>query len=83
MEVIALKVAEFALTIGLTTSGAVATAIGYTVAFATVVSASMAASKLLAPKMPSFSDSSLTDRSQMVRNPISARSMVYGRCRVS
>lgn len=43
----------------------------------------MAASKLLAPKMPSFSDSSLTNRSQMTRNPISARSTVYGKCRVS
>ena len=51
--------------------------------FIVVTAASMAASKLLAPKMPSFSDSSMTDRSQMVRNPISARSMVYGKCRVS
>jgi hypothetical protein len=83
MEAIALKIAEFALVSGITTSGAIATAIGYTVAFVAVVGASMAASKLLAPKMPSFSDSSLTDRSQMVRNPISARRMVYGRCRVS
>ena len=83
MEAIALKIAEFALVSGITTSGAIATAIGYTVAFVAVVGASMAASKLLAPKMPSFSDASLTDRSQMVRNPISARRMVYGRCRVS
>ncbi len=51
--------------------------------FIVVTAASMAASKLLAPKMPSFSDSSMTDRSQMVRNPISARSIVYGKCRVS
>lgn len=43
----------------------------------------MSASKLLAPKMPSFSDSSLSDRSQLVRSPISARSTVYGKCRVS
>ncbi len=43
----------------------------------------MAASKLLAPKMPSFSDSSLSERSQMVRSPIAARSIIYGRCRVS
>jgi len=83
MEAIAIYVAGQALAIGLTTSAAVATAIGYTVAFIAVVGSSMAASKLLAPKMPSFSDSSMTDRSQMVRSPISARSMVYGKCRVS
>jgi hypothetical protein len=57
MEAIAIYVAEQALIIGLTTSGAVATAIGYTVAFIAVVGSSMAASKLLAPKMTSFSDS--------------------------
>jgi hypothetical protein len=51
--------------------------------FAAVTAASMAASKLLAPKMPSFSDSSLSDRSQAVRNPISARTIVYGKTRVS
>ena len=51
--------------------------------FAAVTAASMAASKLLAPKMPSFSDSSLSDRSQLVRNPISARTIVYGKTRVS
>jgi len=51
--------------------------------FAAVTAASMAASKLLAPKMPSFSDSSLSDRSQLVRNPISARTIVYGKSRVS
>jgi hypothetical protein len=51
--------------------------------FAAVTAASMAASKLLSPKMPSFSDSSLSDRSQLVRNPISARTIVYGKCRVS
>jgi hypothetical protein len=83
MEFVALKIAEFALTAGLTTSGAIATAIGYTVAFTTITAASMAASKLLAPKMPSFNDSSMTQRSQMVRSAISARSTVYGKCRVS
>jgi len=76
-------VAGAALSIGVTTSAAVATAIGYTVSFIGVIGASMAASKLLAPKMPSFSDSSLSDRSQLVRNPISARTIVYGKCRVS
>jgi hypothetical protein len=51
--------------------------------FTAYASASMAASKLLAPKMPSFADSSLSDRSQLVRNPISARTIVYGKTRVS
>ena len=51
--------------------------------FIALTGASMAASKLLAPKMPSFSDSSLSERSQLVRSPISARSIIYGRCRVS
>jgi len=54
-----------------------------TVKFIAVTAASMAASKLLAPKMPSFSDSSLSERGQMVRSPIAARSIIYGRCRVS
>jgi hypothetical protein len=51
--------------------------------FAAITAASMAASKLLAPKMPSFSDASLSERGQMVRSPIAARSIIYGRCRVS
>ena len=51
--------------------------------FAAITAASMAVSKLLAPKMPSFSDSSLSDRSQATRNPISARTIVYGKTRVS
>ena len=62
------------------TTLAAATAV---VTFVGVTAASMAASKLLAPKMPSFSDASLSERSQMVRSPISARSIVYGRCKVS
>ena len=73
-------------------SGAVATSAIYSTAvkavaavlkFAAYASASMAASKLLAPKMPSFADSSLSDRSQATRNPISARTVVYGKTRVS
>lgn len=43
---------------------------------------SMAASKLLRPKMPSFADS-LGSRDQMVRSPIAARQIVYGRAKVS
>jgi len=62
--------------------GSVAAVAG-TLSFIAVTAASMAASKLLAPKMPSFSDSSLSERSQMVRSPIAARSIIYGRSRVS
>lgn len=51
--------------------------------FIAITASSMAASKLLAPKAPSFADSSLSQRSQMVRSPISARTLVYGRCRAS
>jgi alpha-tubulin suppressor-like RCC1 family protein len=47
-----------------------------------VVGASMAASKLLRPKMPSFADS-LGSRDQMVRSPISARQIIYGRVKTS
>jgi hypothetical protein len=79
---IAYAVGSAALTVGVT-SAAVATAIGYIVAYSAIIGASMAASKLLAPKMPSFSDSSLSNRSQMVRSPISARGIVYGKSRVS
>ena len=43
----------------------------------------MAVNKLLAPKMPSFSDPSLTDRNQMVRSPIAARQIIYGRTKTS
>ena len=82
MEAIAYAVASFALQAGVE-SAAIATFIGYTVAFTAITGASMAASKLLAPKAPSYSDASLSQRSQMVRSPISARNVVYGRCRVS
>jgi len=64
-------------------SVAVATAITTALNFVAITAASMAASKLLAPKAPSYSDASLSQRSQMVRSPISARNVVYGRCRVS
>lgn len=64
-------------------SVAVATAITTALNFVAITAASMAASKLLAPKAPSYSDASLSQRSQMVRSPISARNVIYGRCRVS
>lgn len=51
--------------------------------FVALTAASMAASKLLAPKMPSFADSSLAERSQMVRSPIASRQIIYGRSKVS
>lgn len=53
------------------------------VKFVAVTAASMAASKLLAPKTPGFSDASLADRTQMVRSPIAARQIVYGQTKVS
>ena len=51
--------------------------------YVAITAASMAASKLLAPKMPSFSDASLADRTQMVRSPIAARQIIYGQTRSS
>lgn len=53
------------------------------VKFVAVTAASMAASKLLAPKTPGFSDASLADRTQMVRSPIAARQVVYGETKAS
>lgn len=78
--------------VGLFVGGAGAAATAYTYAVAQVASVlqfvaltatSMATNKLLAPKMPGFSDSSLADRTQMVRSPIAARQVVYGETRVS
>ena len=51
--------------------------------FVALTAASMAASKLLAPKLPSFSDASLSERSQMVRSPIASRQIIYGTAKVS
>lgn len=53
------------------------------VKFIAVTAATMAASKLLAPKMPSFNDASLANRTQMVRSPIAARQIIYGQTKVS
>jgi hypothetical protein len=53
------------------------------VKFVAITAATMAANKLLAPKMPGFSDASLADRTQMVRSPIAARQIVYGESKVS
>ena len=51
--------------------------------FVALTAASMAASKLLTPKLPSFSDASLSERSQMVRSPIASRQIIYGTSKVS
>ena len=64
-------------------AAAVAVAIQSVLKFASTIGASMAASKLLAPKMPSFSDASLSERSQMVRSPIASRQIIYGTSKVS
>jgi hypothetical protein len=60
-----------------------AAAIATVLQFIAITAASMAVSKLLAPKLPSLSDSSFSQRSQMVRSPVSARQVLYGRCKVS
>ena len=53
------------------------------VQFIAITAASMGVSKLLDAKQPSFADSSLSDRSQMVRSPIAARQIIYGQTKVS
>lgn len=63
-------------------SVAVANAVMTVLSFITYTAASMAASKLLAPKAPSYADSSLVNRNQTVRSPISARTIIYGQCKV-
>jgi hypothetical protein len=62
-------------------SATVATAIAYTVAYGTIIGASMAVSKLLAPKMPSMGD--MANRGTMTRNAVSARQIIYGQAKVS
>jgi len=64
-------------------SVAIATAVTATLNFIAVTAASMAASKLLSPKTPGFSDSSLLDRNQTIRSPIAARTIIYGQCKTS
>ena len=69
----------FGLYLTLQTAMSVAAVVQYVA----ITAASMAASKLLAPKMPSFADSSLAERSQMVRSPIASRQIIYGRSKIS
>ena len=63
-------------------SVAVAQAVMTVLTFIATTAASMAASKLLAPKSPSYADSSLVNRNQTVRSPIAARQIIYGQCKV-
>lgn len=65
--------------VGITVSTATATFIVKSIA---VIGASMATSKLLAPKMPSMADS-LGSRGQMIRSPIASRQIIYGRSKVA
>ena len=51
------------------------------VPYIVTIGLSMAASRLLAPKMPSMSD--LNDRGIMTRSPTSARQIIYGQAKVS
>ena len=53
------------------------------VKFVAYAAASMAVSKLLQKKPPGFGDPSLSDRTQMIRSPTSARAIVYGQTRTS
>jgi hypothetical protein len=61
----------------------VAMAVAAVVQFVAITAASMGANKLLSPKQPSFSDASLSDRTQMIRSPIAARQIIYGQTKVS
>ena len=51
------------------------------IAYSAIIGAGMAASRLLAPKMPSMSD--LNDRGIMTRSPTSPRQIIYGQAKVS
>ena len=78
-----MTIVEYALTkAGLYVTFKTASAIATVLKYITYIGASMAASRLLRPKMPSFADS-LGSRDQMVRSPIAARQIVYGRAKVS
>lgn len=60
---------------------ALGTALIFAIPIVITVGASMAASRLLAPKMPSMGD--LNDRGIMTRSPTSARQIIYGQAKVS
>ena len=60
---------------------ALGAAIVTAVTFAVPIALSMAATRLLAPKMPSYSD--LAGRGVMTRNPVAARQIIYGQTKCS
>ncbi len=60
---------------------ALGTALIFAIPVVLTVGLSMAASRLLAPKMPSMGD--LNDRGIMTRSPTSARQIIYGQAKVS
>jgi alpha-tubulin suppressor-like RCC1 family protein len=67
---------------GIALAAKTVSAVAAALQFVTFTAASMAASRLLRPKMPNFSDA-LGSRDQMVRSPIAARQIIYGRAKVS
>jgi len=73
-----LKVAYY---FGINMSVGFAMGAAYVVQFVAVTAASMGASRLLQKKLPSYS--SIADRTQMVRSPISPRQIIYGQTKVS
>ena len=62
-------------------STAIVDAVVYAIPYLISIGASMAASRLLAPKMPSMGD--LNDRGIMTRSPTSPRQIIYGQAKVS
>ena len=77
------KLAAIALTkLSAYSALAYVTTIGKVLQFITIVGASMAASRLLRPKMPSFGDA-FGSRGQMVRSPIASRQIIYGQAKAS
>lgn len=62
-------------------STAIVDAVVYAIPYLVAIGASMAASRLLAPKMPSMGD--LNDRGIMTRSPTSPRQIIYGQAKVS
>jgi hypothetical protein len=67
--------------LGIAGGSALGTALIIAIPIVITVGASMAASRLLAPKMPSMGD--LNDRGIMTRSPTSARQIIYGQAKVS
>ena len=62
-------------------STAIVDAVVYAIPYLCAIGVSMAASRLLAPKMPSMGD--LNNRGIMTRSPTSARQIIYGQAKVS